>query len=80
MPYTHRPSASINHAESTARSPSVSSVAAVPTTARYEETAFHRQELEAVKKENEALKRRIRELEILMRQKREEDGRGRSES
>ena len=31
--------------------------------ARYEEAAFHRAELESVKKENEALKQRIRELE-----------------
>ncbi|EFX00675.1 hypothetical protein CMQ_7677 [Grosmannia clavigera kw1407] len=35
----------------------------VPGTARYEETAFYRAELENVKRENEALKRRIRELE-----------------
>jgi hypothetical protein len=31
--------------------------------ARYEEAAFHRSELEAVKRENEALRQRIRELE-----------------
>jgi len=31
--------------------------------ARYEEAAFHRSELESVKRENEALRQRIRELE-----------------
>lgn len=34
----------------------------MPATLRYEETAFYRQELDNAKKENEALKRRIREL------------------
>jgi len=43
-----------------ARSPSLNSGAAA---ARYEETTQHRAELEAVKRENESLKRRIRELE-----------------
>lgn len=40
---------------------------------RYEETAFHRNELEAVKRENEALKRRIRELERTLRVRRQSD-------
>jgi cell division protein FtsB len=31
--------------------------------ARYEEAAFHRAELEAVKRENEALRQRIKDLE-----------------
>ncbi|ODA82175.1 hypothetical protein RJ55_00681 [Drechmeria coniospora] len=35
----------------------------MPATFRYEETAFYRNELETAKKENEMLKRRIRELE-----------------
>ncbi|CAK7213607.1 hypothetical protein SCUCBS95973_001856 [Sporothrix curviconia] len=45
--------------------PSVSemSPAIVPGTARYDDTAFYRAELENVKRENEALRRRIRELE-----------------
>jgi hypothetical protein len=43
-----------------ARSPSFSAAVAA---ARYEEAAFHRAELESVKKENEALRQRIRELE-----------------
>lgn len=34
-----------------------------PSTARYEEATHHRSELEAVKRENETLRRRIRELE-----------------
>lgn len=58
-------------------SPSMMSV-----TSRYEETAFHRQELETVKRENDALKRRIRELERLVRERRASDAntRPRSES
>lgn len=58
-------------------SPSMMSV-----TSRYEETAFHRQELETVKRENDALKRRIRELERLVRERRPSDAntRPRSES
>ncbi|KAL8939406.1 MAG: hypothetical protein Q9216_003371 [Gyalolechia sp. 2 TL-2023] len=43
-----------------ARSSYVPSSAA---TARYEETALHRSEMEVVKRENEALRRRIRDLE-----------------
>lgn len=35
----------------------------VPSTQRYEEAAHHRSELELVKRENEALRRRIQELE-----------------
>ncbi|OLN97854.1 hypothetical protein CCHL11_02557 [Colletotrichum chlorophyti] len=50
----------------------------LPATSRYEETALHRQELENAKKENEALKRKIRELEKLVREK--TAGRERSES
>ncbi|KAH8598727.1 hypothetical protein B0O99DRAFT_505391 [Bisporella sp. PMI_857] len=57
------------------------SVTSVQTTGRYEETAFHRHELETVKRENEALKRRIRELERTLRARRQSDAsRTRSES
>jgi hypothetical protein len=59
------------------------SVTSVQTTGRYEETAYHRHELEAVKRENEALKRRIRELERTLRARRQSDAsqtRARSES
>ncbi|TVY58450.1 hypothetical protein LCER1_G001705 [Lachnellula cervina] len=57
------------------------SVTSVQTTGRYEETAYHRQELEAVKRENEALKRRIRDLERTLRARRPSDAsRTRSES
>lgn len=45
----------------------------LPGTQRYEETLFHRAELEAVKKENEALKQRVRELERMMRDRRSSD-------
>ena len=63
---------------------STSSVTWVPTTGRYEEAAYHRHELETVKRENEALKRRIRELEKTLRERRQSDAsmsaRPRSES
>ncbi|KAI9766446.1 MAG: hypothetical protein M1840_006553 [Geoglossum simile] len=59
-------------------SPSISSAAA---TSRYEETTQHRAELEAVKRENEALRRRIRELERVISARRQSgNGRERSES
>ena len=44
------------------RSPSFSQAQAVAQ-ARYEEAAYHRAELDAVKKENEALRQRIKDLE-----------------
>lgn len=52
----------------------------MPATARYEETAYYRSELEMAKRENETLKRRIRELERLVRERRGDAGRGRSDS
>ncbi|PKS10925.1 hypothetical protein jhhlp_002683 [Lomentospora prolificans] len=54
----------------------------MPATARYEETAFYRSELETAKRENELLKRRIRELERMVRERRTSDAgtRPRSES
>ncbi|KAM0270840.1 hypothetical protein ACHAQH_009321 [Verticillium albo-atrum] len=42
----------------------------VPGTVRYEETLLHREQLEVALQENEALKRRIRELERLVRERR----------
>jgi hypothetical protein len=57
------------------------SITSVQTTGRYEETAYHRHELDNVKRENEALKRRIRELERTLRERRQSDAsRTRSES
>ncbi|KND90536.1 hypothetical protein TOPH_04709, partial [Tolypocladium ophioglossoides CBS 100239] len=53
----------------------------MPATSRYEETAFYRNELESAKKENEGLKRRIRELERMVLSRRaSETSRTRSES
>ncbi|KAF9873339.1 hypothetical protein CkaCkLH20_09152 [Colletotrichum karsti] len=52
----------------------------MPATTRYEETALHRQELETAKRENEALKQRIRELESTLREKKGTATRDRSES
>lgn len=49
------------------------SVTSVQTTGRYEEAAFHRHELEAVKRENEVLRRRVRELERTLRARRQSD-------
>ncbi|EEH44132.1 uncharacterized protein PADG_00421 [Paracoccidioides brasiliensis Pb18] len=57
---TSQPPATTDHA----RSGSMSSPAAM---SRYEEAAHHRAELEAVKRENEMLRRRIRELESSLR-------------
>ncbi|KAI0129673.1 hypothetical protein BJ170DRAFT_692342 [Xylariales sp. AK1849] len=45
----------------------------IPATLRYEETAHFRQELDNAKRENETLKRRIKELEKMMRDRRESD-------
>ncbi|KAF2457842.1 hypothetical protein BDY21DRAFT_342938 [Lineolata rhizophorae] len=39
------------------------------STPRYEETAYHRQELEEAKRENERLRRRIRELEATLKER-----------
>jgi hypothetical protein len=50
----------------------------MPATLRYEETAHYRQELEAAKRENETLKRRVKELEKQMRERRESDASTRS--
>ncbi|KAI1341075.1 hypothetical protein F5Y15DRAFT_376853 [Xylariaceae sp. FL0016] len=55
----------------------------MPATLRYEETAHYRQELDSAKHENENLKKRVKELEMMLRERREGDaslGRGRSES
>lgn len=55
----------------------------LPATSRYEETAFFRSELESTKRENDALKRRVRELERMLRERRASDAsatRPRSES
>ncbi|KAF5130230.1 hypothetical protein E5D57_006567 [Metarhizium anisopliae] len=53
----------------------------MPATMRYEETAFYRNELESAKKENETLKRRIRDLERMVQTRRSTDiARPRSDS
>ncbi|KAK2759338.1 hypothetical protein FQN54_002816 [Arachnomyces sp. PD_36] len=54
------------HGESHSRSASLSSTAA---TARYEEVAQHRAELAAAKRENDILRRRVRELEASLRER-----------
>ncbi|KAM0252737.1 hypothetical protein ACHAP5_001032 [Fusarium lateritium] len=53
----------------------------MPATMRYEETVFYKNELETAKRENDGLKRKIRELERQVRQRRASDaGRPRSGS
>jgi hypothetical protein len=42
----------------------------IPTTPRYDDLALQRLELDAVKRENERLKQRVRELELLVRRRR----------
>lgn len=49
-----------------ARSTSISSTSA---TARYEEVAHHRAELAAAKRENDALRRRVQELEVSLKER-----------
>lgn len=48
----------------------------IPATARYEEAVFYRSELDGAKRENEALKRRVRELERMLRERRGPAGGG----
>lgn len=45
----------------------------MPATLRYEETAHYRHELDSAKRENEALKKRVKELERMLRERREGD-------
>ena len=72
--HSHRPSLSGAAAEPITSTPSAasrhSSVGSVPLTPRYEDVALHRQELEEAKRENERLRRRVRELEALVRGRR----------
>lgn len=42
-------------------------------TARYEEAAYHRAELESLRRENEMLRRRVRELELTLKTLRERE-------
>lgn len=63
-----------SNAQSTAATPgSELSPGLMPATLRYEETAFFRQELDTAKRENETLKKRIKELEKMVRERRESD-------
>lgn len=76
-------SSSLPSATPTPGPPDVLSPGLLPATSRYEETLHYRQELENVKRENDALKRRIRELERMVRERRASDAsnhRPRSES
>ena len=57
----HRQTGSIS--QSQMMNPGSARSSHIPATQRYEEATHHRSELEIVKRENEALRRRIRELE-----------------
>ncbi|KAI1323885.1 hypothetical protein F5Y16DRAFT_382533 [Xylariaceae sp. FL0255] len=81
--FTLRDAASSNASVAATPGSSELSPGLLPATLRYEETAHYRQELEMAKNENEALKRRVRELEKMLRERRESTssfGRTRSES
>ncbi|PZD42520.1 DivIC domain containing protein [Pyrenophora tritici-repentis] len=71
MPVPHRYSISSQPAMGDAANHRSSSVLSTP---RYEEVAQHKAELEEVKKENEALKQRIRQLERMIRGNNESEG------
>lgn len=73
--YPHRYSISSQPAGGDARDHRSSSVVSTP---RYEEVALHKAELEEAKKENEALKQRIRDLERMIRGNEGDGQRGRS--
>ena len=63
--YAHRHSGSASYNQHSFSSQQTTNAGntRVPSTQRYEEAAHHRSELEIVKRENEALRRRIQELE-----------------
>lgn len=83
LPHYHRPPSfggpnpidvTASTPSAASRTPSMSqahgSGSGAPTTPRYEEVMLHRQELEEAKRENERLRRRVRELEGLVRGRR----------
>ena len=63
----HRYSVSSQNATNDASAAQQARSASVVSTPRYEEVAHYRQELEEAKRENDILKRRIRELERMIR-------------
>jgi hypothetical protein len=73
LPGPHRYSVSSQPATSDPAHRDVRS-SSVVSTPRYEEVAQHKAELEEVKKENEALKQRIRDLERMIRGNNDADG------
>ena len=87
MPFRHPSSSHPNPGQlpqqtlSPAASARSSYVPSSAATARYEETAHHRSEMESVKRENEMLRRQIRELErSLACHRASSRGHGRSDS
>lgn len=80
-PTTSIPSSSVNATPGSGSLPEHMSPGLVPATSRFEETAFHKSELEVAQRENDALKKRIRELEKLVREGRNcDEARRRRES
>ncbi|CAL3968883.1 unnamed protein product [Diplocarpon coronariae] len=71
--YSARPIPHRDPSSSSLAMMSPESLTSVQTTGRYEEAAYHRHELDVVKRENEALKRKIRDLERTLRERRQSD-------
>ncbi|KAL6718548.1 hypothetical protein ACLMJK_004640 [Lecanora helva] len=78
--HRHTGSASHVQAQSQGTIPGSNRSSYIPATQRYEEAAHHRSEFEAVKRENETLRRRVRELERGLNNRRESGSRRESMS
>ncbi|KAJ9302290.1 hypothetical protein DTO271G3_1156 [Paecilomyces variotii] len=70
--HSHRSSLS-QSLPGTGEHPRTMSVSSTTGTSRYEEAAYHRAELETIKRENEMLRRRVRELESNLKSYRERE-------
>lgn len=73
LPYSNTASVIAIHGSATGGISSELSPGLIPATPRCEEAALHREKVEALKQENEVLKRRIRELERMVRDRRGSD-------
>lgn len=67
-PNSHRPSFTFLPLTTPPPLSPTSSISSATAISRYEETAFHRAELEAVKQENDTLRQRVRELEASLKE------------
>lgn len=73
--HTHRQTGSASQAQIQSSQPTPGSARSsyIPATQRYEEIAHQRSELDIVKRENEALRRRVRELERTLSSRRQSE-------